>query len=213
MNPSEITVQTYNACAEQYKKEISPLKLYDKSYDYFASCLPGKSKILELGCGPGNASKYIKNICPDIIITGIDLAPAMVELAVQELPEDDFFVDDIRNIGNYSDRYDAVIAAFCIPYLNKKELVEMIKNCQKIIKPDGFFYLSVVGGDYSQSGPVTESFTDGKEVYIFFYPYDHIRALLKAHGFAVNKKFDTPFPLSDGSFSSDYVFICQKQAP
>ncbi len=211
MKHSEKTIQTYNACAEQYKKEIGSLTIYNKTYEFFASHLPEKAKVLELGCGPGNASKFIKNIRPNISITGIDLAPSMVELAKEELPEDHFFIDDIRNIGKYNTKYDAILGAFCVPYLNKKELEGMIANCRKILKPNGLLYLSVVGGEYDQSGPVAESFTDGMEVYVFFYPCEHIRSLLHAHGFLEKKKFDTPFPLSDGSFSADYVLICQKK--
>jgi len=208
---SETTIRTYNACAKQYKKEISPLKIYDDTYIYFASLLPLKAKILELGCGPGNASRFIKGIRSDISITGIDLAPTMVELAKEELPDDHFFVDDIKNIGTYQKKYDAILGAFCVPYLNKEELETMISNCQKLLNPDGVLYLSVVGGDYTQSGPVTEPFTDGMEVYVFFYPYDHIRGLLQTNGFIEEKKFDTPFPLSDGSFSADFVLVCRKQ--
>jgi len=211
MNHSETTIQTYNACADQYKKEISPLKIYNETYEYFASLLAEKAEVLELGCGPGNASKFIKNIRSDISITGIDLAPAMIKLAKEELPDDRFFVDDVRNIGTYKNKYDAILGAFCVPYLNKEELETMIVNCQKLLNPDGVLYLSVVGGDHTQSGPVTESFTNGMEVYVFFYPYEHIWSLLHENNFVEKKKFDTPFPLSDGSFSSDYVLICQKQ--
>jgi len=211
MNHTDITIQAYNASARKYKKEVGTLTLYDETYEYFASLLPEKADILELGCGPGNVSKFITTIRPDIAVTGIDLAPAMVELARQELPDARFFVDDIRNIGSYENRYHAVIGAFCAPYLDREELESMIINCHSLLHAGGFLYLSAVGGEYDQSGPLSESFTDGREVYVFFYPREEIRSLLHAHGFVEKKLFATPFPLSDGSFSADYVFIWQKQ--
>ena len=39
------------------------------------------SKIWEIGCGPGNITKYILSKLPDLNIFGIDIAPNRIELA------------------------------------------------------------------------------------------------------------------------------------
>ena len=42
--------------------------------------------VLELGCGPGNLSKQLLSLRPDLKITATDLAPDMLEIAQETNP-------------------------------------------------------------------------------------------------------------------------------
>jgi trans-aconitate methyltransferase len=53
-------------------------------------------KILEIGCGPGNLTKYLLSKRPDFDILGIDIAPNMIEFAGKSNPTASFAVMDSR---------------------------------------------------------------------------------------------------------------------
>lgn len=82
MDGKEETFQTWNKIADLYESKFMDLDIYDKTYDYFLNILNNKSsKILEVGCGPGNISKYLLTKRDDIHLLGVDVAENMIELA------------------------------------------------------------------------------------------------------------------------------------
>ena len=50
-----------------------------KYLDKFLSLLPKKARILDVGCGPGNFTKYFLE--KDFIAKGIDLSTEMIKIA------------------------------------------------------------------------------------------------------------------------------------
>ena len=59
------------------------LDLYDDTYDTFCEEVNiENATILEIGCGPGNITKYLLNKRPDFRIEGVDVSPNMILLAV-----------------------------------------------------------------------------------------------------------------------------------
>ena len=100
MNPQEETIETWNHIAKLYQEKFMDLALYNDSYDYFCRALDKpQAKILEIGCGPGNITKYLLFKRPDFEILGIDVAPNMISLAQQNIPAAHFEVMDARLIG------------------------------------------------------------------------------------------------------------------
>jgi ubiquinone/menaquinone biosynthesis C-methylase UbiE len=60
MDKYERTIKTWDKLAEKYQDVFMDLSLYDDSYDAFCALLQKKdATILELGCGPGNITKYL----------------------------------------------------------------------------------------------------------------------------------------------------------
>ncbi len=66
----------------QYQEKFMNLSLYNETYDLFCNLLSmTKPKVLEIGCGPGNISKYILTKNSNFQIHGIDISPNMINLA------------------------------------------------------------------------------------------------------------------------------------
>ena len=74
--------ETWNKVASLYQVKFMGLNLYNDTYDFICNLITkDNAKILEIGCGPGNITKYLLSKRPDFDIFGIDIAPNMIELA------------------------------------------------------------------------------------------------------------------------------------
>lgn len=176
------TIQTWDTLASAYQEKFMHLDLYNDSYDAFCRLVdkPG-ARIFEIGCGPGNITRYLLSQRPDFNILATDAAPNMVELAQKNCPEAKFEVLDARNIDQINQRFDAVVCGFCLPYLSKTDVENLIKNCAALLDSGGIFYLSAIEGDYGQSGMVTGS--TGQSLFIHYYSEAELLTALFANGF------------------------------
>ena len=134
------TFETWNKVAALYQEKFMDLDIYDASYNYFCSQVPQENAaLLDIGCGPGNISRYLLSKRPDYKLSGIDFAPNMVELAQRNNPTANFSVLDCRHIKQLGEMYDGVICGFCAPYLSSPELSKLVADAAAIlteIKPE-----------------------------------------------------------------------------
>lgn len=105
----------YNIAAKKYA-DMCFYELYDKPldkklYDLFFERVVNKGVVLEIGCGPGEISNYLKMKGLDII--GLDISDKMIEIAKQLNPFIDFRIGDVFNL-QFKDNSVAGIVA---PYL------------------------------------------------------------------------------------------------
>src|SRR5690606_40759568 len=69
------TFDTWNNIASIYQDKFMKLDLYNDTYNFICSFIDKpKAKILEIGCGPGNITKYLISKRPDFDVFGIDIA-------------------------------------------------------------------------------------------------------------------------------------------
>lgn len=146
------TFDTWNNIASLYQDKFMNLDLYNDTYNFICSSIDKpNAKLLEIGCGPGNITKYLLSKRPDFDIFGIDIAPNMVELAKKNNPTASFAVMDTRQINSLDQKYDGIIVGFCLPYLSSAESNELISNAYDLLNDNGLIYLSFVEGDPDKS--------------------------------------------------------------
>ena len=157
------------------------LSVYNSTYDQLISSLPATdARILELGCGPGNITRYLLKQSPGYQILDTDIAPNMVALARQNNPTARFEVMDVRDVGALNERFDAIVAGFCIPYLTPDECDHLITDCATLLTTGGILYLSFVEGDPAESG--FKSSNMGR-VFFNYHRLVEIEAFLQRAGF------------------------------
>lgn len=209
MDPYQTTFNTWNKVAALYADKFMNLDLYNDTYDRFCQLVEKRDpRILEVGCGPGNITKYVSTKRPDFQIEAVDVAPNMVELAQANNPEACFTVMDCRDMGKLEATYDGIIAGFCMPYLSKEDNARFLRDCAKLLVTKGIFYCSAIKGDYAKSG--YQSASTGDNTYVYFYSEDDLRRELVKNDFQVVEVKHTPFLKSDGTLSNDVIFISQK---
>ena len=182
------------------------LDIYNETYDHFCEMISVKNVgVLEIGCGPGNITKYILSKRPDFCITGIDIAPAMIELAQKNNPSAHFEVMDSREISRIEKKFDAIICGFCIPYLSKEETEKLILDCRNLLQENGVIYMSFVEGDYSKSGFMTAS--TGDRTYFYFHELKTILENLKSSQFHSPEIMKVNFTKADGSVETHTIVL------
>src|SRR5829696_71014 len=87
MDNYQKTFETWDKVATLYQEKFMNLDLYNDTYNKFCELIKKpNATIFEIGCGPGNITKYLLAKKPDIQIYAIDVAPNMIQLAKANNP-------------------------------------------------------------------------------------------------------------------------------
>jgi 2-polyprenyl-3-methyl-5-hydroxy-6-metoxy-1,4-benzoquinol methylase len=203
------TFETWNKVAFLYQEKFMELALYNDTYDAFCSSIETiNPAILELGCGPGNITRYLLSNRPDFKILAIDVAPNMIELAKLNNPAADFKVMDCRTIDKLSGKFEGIIGGFCIPYLSKEDCCKLLRDCYHLLNKNGCLYLSMMEGNYLKSGFKTGS--TGDQAYIYYHTEVYFRNALIKNKFELQHFIRIAHSKNDGSKQPELVFIAKK---
>lgn len=206
---SDETHITWNKIAQLYEDKFMSMDYYNESYDIFLNSIQKSSpSLLEIGCGPGNITRYLINKRLDISVLGVDVAPNMVKLARKNNPSAHFEVMDCRNIASINRKFDAIICGFCIPYLTSNEVVNFISNCSSLLNLNGSLYISFVEGNPSDSNFQIGS--SGDRVFFNFHLIETLTGLLTSAGFISTTIINVNYPKSDNTFDIHTVLISTK---
>jgi SAM-dependent methyltransferase len=108
--------------ARAYAHFVAPLfgAMYRRVADDVAAEVAGRGgglAILDLGCGPGELAAMLSLRLPEARIVGLDIAPAMVELARRRSPRSDrlsFEVGDVARLAFESGSIDVVVSSLSL---------------------------------------------------------------------------------------------------
>lgn len=210
MDYNSEAIQTFNKHAAAYNERFGKLDLYNDTYEVFCTLLPKKdSRVLDVGCGPGNITQYLLRKRPDLKITGIDLAPNMIAIARENNPGAEFIEMDCRKISKLQDKFDAIVCGFTIPYLSVEETAELISACSSHLNPGGIFYCSLIEGYYEDSGFQLASNRVDRS-FVYYYNPVKIISLLTKCNLNIVQVDDFPWENSIGKTETHVVFICSK---
>jgi len=210
MDNYKITFETWNNIASIYHDRFMELDLYNDTYDAFCSLInKQEAKLLEIGCGPGNITKYLLSKKNDFKIDAIDVAPNMIEIAHQNNPTVNFKVMDARNIDAIQEKYNGIICGFCIPYLSKNDCIKLIKDFSFLLHKEGVVYFSFIEGDYESSGLETDSSGKNK-AYVYYYQQDFFQNQLSENNFEILHVFQKEYTDSKNRSAVHLIFMAKK---
>jgi len=205
-----ITQNTYNKVAQKYWEKVRTTFQYNASYDIFLQELPLNASVLELGCGPGNMTGYFLNKRKDLKITATDLSPNMLKLASKNNPNAEYLEMDCRKISALNNTFNAISAAFIMPYLNLEASAKLILDCTSLLNSEGLLYISTMEGDYSQSGYEKTTFSSEDQVFIHYHQKDTITQNLKKNGLKLLQFIKQTSEEPNGHIYTDMIFIAKK---
>ena len=137
----------FDARLNEYEAhQLTCIESARKFYPFIASCLPQApgSRVLDLGCGTGLELGYYFETVPSAQITGIDLAPGMLDALRDKFPGKSLTLI----LGSYFDvpfeenAFDAAVSVESLHHFTKEEKTSLYVKVRKALKPGGFFILT-----------------------------------------------------------------------
>lgn len=180
MDPIQETIETYNNFAEDYKqryKDDGDSNKMQPSLDKFLSLLTTGKKILDIGSGAGFDAKYFSE--KGYVVTSIDLADKLLDVAKEIAPKVDFVKMDMREMTFQDNSFDGVWASASILHLPKSEALLVIKDIKRILKGGGVFFLGLkqgVGEEFKINKG--EGNLDGARRYFSYYSKNEVEKVL-----------------------------------
>ncbi|TAE66519.1 MAG: class I SAM-dependent methyltransferase [Bacteroidetes bacterium] len=210
MDKYKETFETWDKVASFYQDKFMDLDLYNDTYDFIChSIIKKNAKILEIGCGPGNITKYLLSQRPDFDIFGIDIAPNMIELAKKNNPTATFAVLDSRKIDEIKTKYDGIVCGFCLPYLSQTDSQKLIADCFNLLNENGLLYISFVEGNPNKSDFQVGS--SGNRIYFYFHNVDDLKIKLIENGFDDFKIFEVEYKKSTSEIEIHTILTAKKK--
>ncbi len=103
--------------------------------DRFAALLPEGGAILDIGCGMGEPiARYL--IDQGFALTGADASPALIAMAADRFPDQQWLVADMRRL-DLGHRFDGLLAWHSFFHLSPQEQRGMFARFAAHLKPNG----------------------------------------------------------------------------
>jgi malonyl-CoA O-methyltransferase len=122
----------YDRWAGSYAGESNPVK--SLSNEVLEGWLPDVAgiEVLDAGCGTGHFCELLakRNLAR---ITGIDLSPAMIDVASKRVPAASFICDDLNSLQLANEKYDLVVCALVLGHIRDLDpvLSKLIASVRK----------------------------------------------------------------------------------
>jgi SAM-dependent methyltransferase len=172
MSADPRTIAVYDAKAGDYADRFASAKP-DRHLRAFISALPDGAHVLDLGCGPGTASAFLRaaGMRPD----PVDASPAMVRMANERhnIGARLATFDDIDDAA----AYDGVWANFSLLHAPRADLPRHLSALHRAVKPGGLLHIGMKTG--------TGEARDALDRFYTFVTRDELTGLLERAGFSV----------------------------
>jgi SAM-dependent methyltransferase len=177
---------SYDAVAESYAAKFFD-ELSRKPFDrdllerFARECPPGR--VLDVGCGPGHVGRFLADQAVDV--TGVDLAPAMIEVARRLNEGMRFDVGDMRHLDYRDGEIAGIVAFYSLIHIPRDEVPAVLRELHRVMARDGRLLLAVHGG----SGSIVADEFLGHEVRFeaTLFELRELEELVEAAGFRVDR--------------------------
>ena len=172
-------VHIYEANAAAFDRDRGRQLMEAGYLDAILGALPREQRsVLDLGCGAGEPiARYL--IDRGCRVTGVDAAPAMIDLCKDRFPSMTWLIGDMRRLA-LSQRFDAVIAWDSFFHLTTDAQRGMFPIFREHVAPRGFL-LFTSGPEHGEA--IGELY--GQPLYHASLAADEYRCLLGRNGFDI----------------------------
>ena len=150
-------------------------------YSKFVNNIKEAGHILDAGCGTGRFVKYFR--AKNFRVTGIDASTSMLEIAIKDNPDTEFFVMDMRALTFPSSYFDGIWNSGCILHLDEEGAMSTFKESARVLKKDGIFYVAT--RTRVEDSVIVEESTEGGKIVVNYHSVAKLRLLLELAGFEI----------------------------
>ncbi|HWL87554.1 MAG TPA: class I SAM-dependent methyltransferase [Polyangiaceae bacterium] len=100
----------------------------------------GTGPVLDVGCGPGQIARALRDRGP--MVTGVDIAGGMIEIARRRSPDISFRVGSMLALEDGDATYAGLVAFYAIVHFTRDELDLACREFFRVLRPGGLALVS-----------------------------------------------------------------------
>jgi SAM-dependent methyltransferase len=139
--------------------------------------------VLDLGCGPGHITDYLRSLGADA--TGIDMVPEFIAHARAAHPSGSYQLGSFENLAVADHSVAGILAWGSLIHLPPQDLDGVLAEFRRAMSPAGTLVVAIFVGDE------VEAF-DHKVVTAYRWPADEFSKRLARAGFAEVERLERP---------------------
>jgi SAM-dependent methyltransferase len=142
----------------------------------------GDGPVADLGCGPGQATAHLHQLGIDAF--GIDLSPAMIDVARRDHPGLRFEVGSMTDLDLGRESVAGLLAWWSLIHVPDQEVPAVLGHFWRVLRPGGPLMLGFHAGDRSRLK--TEGYGGHPmNVWVHRRPPERVAGWLRAAGFTI----------------------------
>lgn len=173
----------YNTVAIEYAEKFSgehEKKPKDQEILHrFSQEIEDRKPVWDIGCGPGQTTKYLKNL--GVEISGMDLSEKLLEQARIIHPGLHFRKGNILDLEFESDSIAGIVAFYAIVHFTEKQVGIAFREISRVLQPGGIFLFTYHIGE--ETIHLDEFLGKKVDIDFMFFTTDFILCCLKDSGF------------------------------
>jgi ubiquinone/menaquinone biosynthesis C-methylase UbiE len=111
----------------------------------FSQKLRNKNPVWDFGCGPGQTTKYLKDL--GVEISGLDISGKSLEQAKKIHPEIRFRKGNMLDLEFKNDSIAGIVSFYAIVHFKEDQVRRAFREVLRVLKPGGLFLLTYHIGD------------------------------------------------------------------
>jgi SAM-dependent methyltransferase len=179
--------KSYDTVAREYAEEIYGElagKPFDRDVlDRFAERVRGKGAVCDLGCGPAQIARYLRDGGVDAF--GVDLSAGMLAQARRLNPDLPLVQSSMLALGLGSESVCGVAAFYSIIHIPRGEVVNALREIRRVLRPGGLFLVTFHLG--SEDSHHEELFGRPVSLDVVLFTTDEMSRYLMVAGFAIEQ--------------------------
>jgi len=202
--------RSYDEVCEEYAHriftELENKPLDRELLDRFADDMKGRGVVCDMGCGPGQIARYLRD--RGVKVVGVDLSPGMIRVARRLNPGIEFFRGNLMSLDVDDDAWAGIAAFYSIIHIPRPLVVSALNELRRVLRPGGLLLISFHKGD----GVVHKDEWWGKPVNFdaFFFERTEMEGYLKSAAFEIEEVTERP-PYEGVEYDSHRVYILARK--
>lgn len=201
---------TYDQVAEEYAQrifdELNYKPLDRQLLDQLAAAVPADGIICDLGCGPGQIARYLRDRGARVV--GVDLSPQMIEQAQRLNPDIEFQQGNMLALDVADEAWAGIAAFYSIIHVPREEVVNALLELKRVLQPDGLLLIAVHLG--TEVLHVEEWWGQPVSADFVYFQAAEMQAYVQAAGLKIEDLIERP-PYPDVEHQSYRAYILARK--